>query len=242
VLLDLGEYSAQDIKDSYIPLSDPISSNSTSLAPALEKVFNNNSLFKNSNDPLDNQRPKILILITVGAPTDCSADYNTPIFWINKLKMTKDVLTYVIGFNAGFDELNLYAEAGGTDSGEAVGQKYFSATNPTQLISAIRKILSCQEYAFAPGDSCSADCQTFGGYCGNGKVEVGSPEECDDGNENDTTDNCHNDCTKNTVPEEITPIVTPPACGNGKVDSGEACDEGDKNGRTCIPTYGHSCT
>ncbi len=49
--------------------------------------------------------------------------------------------------------------------------------------------------------------------CGNGVLEVGAGEECDDSNEVDG-DGCQADCQL-------------PACGDGVVDDGEACDDGN---------------
>ena len=39
----------------------------------------------------------------------------------------------------------------------------------------------------------------------------------------------------------ILPKVTPPVCGNGKLESGENCDNGALNGYPCTPAYGSSC-
>lgn len=43
-----------------------------------------------------------------------------------------------------------------------------------------------------------------------------------------------------TSPITKNPLVA--SCGNSKVDAGEACDEGVKNGLQCNPQYGKSCT
>jgi cysteine-rich repeat protein len=59
------------------------------------------------------------------------------------------------------------------------------------------------------GNVCRANCT----YCGDGRVQPQSAEECDDGNDVDT-DTCRNDCTFNP----------PPLCGNTVLDAGETCD------------------
>lgn len=94
--------------------------------------------------------------------------------------------------------------------------------------------------------------------CGNSIVEAEEGEECDDGNFDDG-DGCSSLCTwepgygpqsstpvdsgttqtqpSNPTPSQPsnpTPIQTTPVCGNGTVESGEECDDGNtKNGDGC---------
>jgi cysteine-rich repeat protein len=98
----------------------------------------------------------------------------------------------------------------------------------------------CKTYATSSANSCAANCQTRGGYCGDGIVQFNSPEECDDGN-NNNDDKCTNNCKINE--DQVEQEDDGPAqCGNGTVDEGEACDQGDQNGVKCTPEYGESCT
>ncbi|MFB6182126.1 MAG: PKD domain-containing protein, partial [Candidatus Magasanikbacteria bacterium] len=98
----------------------------------------------------------------------------------------------------------------------------------------------CSSYATSTYNSCASDCQSGGGFCGDGEVQ--SPEECDDGN-NSNEDSCSNQCKKIEPPE---PKKGPKKCGNGKVEQGEKCDQGKQkgkqNGIKCTPKYGKSCT
>jgi len=89
------------------------------------------------------------------------------------------------------------------------------------------------------GQGCSYDCQGLGLRCGDGILQPDTVEECDDGN-NSNTDSCSNACIKlvSTL-EEIE--ETAGICGNNKIDSGEVCDKGTKNGIQCAPTYGEYC-
>lgn len=102
----------------------------------------------------------------------------------------------------------------------------------------------------ASGFSTSLFCDgsTYGTstYCGDGVIggsevcEVGdlggTAEACDaDTTDSDTTENgtrsqvCNSACTAWTTDTSITCAVA--TCGNGVVDSGEECDDGDNNGR-----------
>ncbi|MFH1947326.1 MAG: LamG-like jellyroll fold domain-containing protein [Candidatus Magasanikbacteria bacterium] len=46
--------------------------------------------------------------------------------------------------------------------------------------------------------SCSWDCQSYGGYCGDGYMQSIEGEECDDGNDKNQ-DGCNNDCLKENM-------------------------------------------
>lgn len=90
--------------------------------------------------------------------------------------------------------------------------------------------------------SCSWDCQNYGSYCGDKRVDYDYGEECDDGNDNDT-DTCHNNCIWNIAPQEKEKPPEYKACGDGEIDKdqGEVCDTGKKLGEICTPEYGKSC-
>jgi len=76
--------------------------------------------------------------------------------------------------------------------------------------------------------SCSTNDRTHislgGGVCGNAIVET--PEECDDGN-NNNFDKCTNVCTVNDPSTTSTTSTGSNTCGDGKLDAGETCDDGN---------------
>jgi len=74
----------------------------------------------------------------------------------------------------------------------------------------------CDDNNTEDGDDCSADCQTVTteAVCGDGVQE--GDEQCDKGPDV-PDDGCEADCT-----------ITPPECGNMKVEEGEACDDGNE--------------
>ena len=75
---------------------------------------------------------------------------------------------------------------------------------------------NCDDNNTEDGDDCSADCQTVTSevVCGDGVQE--GDEQCDNGPDV-PDDGCEPDCT-----------ITPPECGNMKVEMGEACDDGNE--------------
>ena len=77
-------------------------------------------------------------------------------------------------------------------------------------------------------DSCLNTCVSAS--CGDGNVQVGV-EECDDGANNGQPNYCNDTCSG----------MVPATCGNGIIESGETCDDGNTTTETC--TYGQtSCT
>ena len=103
----------------------------------------------------------------------------------------------------------------------------------------------CDDGNADDGDACPTSCQPAS--CGDGFVWAGH-EACDDGNAVDT-DQCRATCVAatcgdgvvwagveqcddgNTVPDDSCDnrcqATTPPVCGDGTVDAGEACDDGN---------------
>ncbi len=76
---------------------------------------------------------------------------------------------------------------------------------------------------------CASTCKPAP-YCGDHAVNTGFGEKCDDGalNSNSAASVCKLDCSGyNPAPQ---------TCGNGKLDAGEQCDDGTKNG-----TAGDTC-
>jgi cysteine-rich repeat protein len=101
---------------------------------------------------------------------------------------------------------------------------------------------SCDDGNNTSGDMCTAMCR-FEARCGDGMVQRDRNEVCDDGN-NFSGDGCRSDCGSNetcgnniidTAVGEVcdgTPGCAPGCrtltlCGNGRVDMGEQCDDGN---------------
>lgn len=93
----------------------------------------------------------------------------------------------------------------------------------------------CDDGNTEDGDGCSATCAREDG-CGDGEVVF--PEQCDDGN-NVSGDGCMYDCRLEFVVDdgtcdeannetcEYSPADCCPDCGNGVLDPGEGCDDGN---------------
>lgn len=71
-------------------------------------------------------------------------------------------------------------------------------------------------------EACAPGC-VEPGFCGDGVIDSGFSEECDDGEDNDGSyDGCNEDCSLG------------PRCGDGEVNGDEACDDGNRaNGDGC---------
>ena len=96
---------------------------------------------------------------------------------------------------------------------------------------------SCDDGNTIDGDGCTAEC-AWERRCGDGAREGG--EACDDGNSRDG-DGCRSDCTEERCGDGVVdlaagevcdspecPACGPPSnCGNGVVDEGESCDDGN---------------
>lgn len=97
---------------------------------------------------------------------------------------------------------------------------------------------SCDDGNQRGGDGCSAECR-WETSCGNGVLEAG--EVCDDGNGRDG-DGCRSDCTIERCGDGVHDVaagelcdgppceacVPPATCGDGVLDEGEACDDGNR--------------
>ena len=116
----------------------------------------------------------------------------------------------------------------GSENSDAAGTL---CTTTCQLPACGDGILNADEMCEPSLDpDCNDQCRP--NYCGDGIVstetdEAGAPlEVCDDGNNADG-DDCRYDCGQDLT-----------LCGNGTVDDGEACDDGDANGdqpgATCL--------
>lgn len=115
----------------------------------------------------------------------------------------------------------------------------------------------CDDGNLVPGDGCDGQCRRE--YCGDGILQTGLGEECDDGN-NRNNDGCVVGCRharcgdgfRQRGVEECDPprplacdatcheIPPPPACGDGRLDPGEQCDDGNRSNKddcpnTCMP-------
>ncbi len=203
---------------------------------ALEEIYaSKDTLF--GTDP---RTPKKLLIITDGDPTDqnhrnqlnqlitaCTGNtvQNTS-STIHKF-FDAGISTYVVGFgtlSASLkNNLNIFATAGGTDSGNSSGsviQKYFTAENSTQLVNAFKAIIACSEYSQFKQSSCAWNCQGYGEYCGDGIVQIQHDEDCDLGDQNGIGA-CTHYCKDPTV------VPGPAVCGNNARESGEQCDDGN---------------
>ncbi len=95
-------------------------------------------------------------------------------------------------------------------------------------------------WALAKEDSCSESCLTYGSYCGDGTKDA-PHEECDDGN-NEENDGCDATCHDEPPGEvEAAGDDLGEICGNGRIDDGEQCDQGDQNGIACEAEYDDQC-
>lgn len=188
----------------------------------------------------DQSVPKMVILITDGAPSDvagCTGNTTSSVrAQIERLRLY-GVKTYVVGFgnlpSTDQEIMTKFAQSGGTD------ESYF-ADSSAELVSAIKSILSCSPYSATKAGSCAYDCQSVGSYCGDGVTDLQFGEECDDAN-TVPNDACDNTCRTVVNPQAPTRDPGRKFCGdavrdwddrnnNNVKDSGEnwieACDTG----------------
>ncbi len=103
----------------------------------------------------------------------------------------------------------------------------------------LEKTELCDDGNVEPNDGCDASCSIETGYqcrmankpcvtkCGDG-IKIGN-EECDDGNP-DNNDGCSSVCQAEPGYDCTTGSCVASECGNGRVETGESCDEGERNG------------
>lgn len=135
--LEMGQHDAPTIKSSYSNIN---ADGGTSTPDALEIILNND-LVSEPGDAEDDLRSKVVVLITDGEPNSCGELPGT----INAAEALRDagIPVHVVGFNFGSNpaNLNLIAEAGGTDaSGGAGGDRYYTADDAGSLVTALRDI------------------------------------------------------------------------------------------------------
>ena len=82
----------------------------------------------------------------------------------------------------------------------------------------------CDDSNTVSTDACTATCQNA--ICGDSIVRAGV-EQCDDGAQNGQPNQCNSTCS----------AITVPVCGNGAIESGEQCDDGNTaNTDACTTT------
>jgi uncharacterized protein YegL len=141
-LLPMGSHDAATIKASYANI---LAGGGTSTADALEIIYRD-SLTSDPNDTDADVRAKAVVLITDGEPNACGGMPAT--LAAAQTLRDSEIPVYVIGFNFGSNpnNLNLMAEAGGTNA-NINGQRYYLANDQQTLVTAIsnisREVISC---------------------------------------------------------------------------------------------------
>lgn len=134
--LPMGQHAAAQIKQSYAGI---VADGGTSTPDALETVLRDH-LTSEAGDADDDLRQKVVVLITDGEPNSCGELPGT----INAAGAlaAAEIPVYVVGFNFGSNpsNLNLIAEAGGTDASNGAGNKFYTADNADQLVTVLRDI------------------------------------------------------------------------------------------------------
>ncbi|MBT4942139.1 MAG: VWA domain-containing protein, partial [Candidatus Magasanikbacteria bacterium] len=259
----VGEYDVAQISSMFTLIQNGQNLTPTPSVMQDVRLF---GLYEDASDPLNDLRGKKVILITDGDPTcdipgdDCTNDpvcvsvqnsegYAGAVAKERRVRHTVaqiealsalGVETYIVGFSSGANQsyLERFAKAGGTDT-------FYAADNAQGLLNSVEEIIGCTDYSLRAGNSCSADCQDFGGYCGDGIIQRSEGEQCDDGNYI-SDDGCNIYCKTGAVAEQPQDING--TCGDGVVQNPnnngeeEVCDLGDQNGIACDPEYGESCT
>ncbi len=151
------------------------------------------------------------------------------------------------GTGCGNSRIDITLDGSLVESGAYTHPDY-SFSNSKSVDYASGQVVTVKAYAFDDWDSGAAggqtaetdvtipdDCTPPPPECGDGEVNQAS-EQCDDGNKVDEGDDCRNNCTL-------------PYCGDGYIDTGETCDDGNnENGDGCSavcdeePEGGQGCT
>lgn len=143
ILLPMGDHTATAMQASWPVCGGANQANcyvpagGTPTADGLELVRTGGHL-NDSTDPQDALREKAVILITDGDPNNCGGQSGAEAQAMNLA--SQGVPVYVIAFNFGGNEgdLNDVAAAGGTDA--PGGDRFYSAGNTAQLVTAIQNI------------------------------------------------------------------------------------------------------
>jgi hypothetical protein len=156
-ILSVGNYTTRQLKDAYgtnytagtcphgsaIGLSgldiEEGGKHCTETGSALRDV-RDRMLYTDPSDQKDGQREKAVILITDGGACGCSAQ--APAVQAARDMNQAGIDTYVVGFNFSDSRLDEIAEAGGTDAPPAGGDRFYSASNATELVDALKSIQS----------------------------------------------------------------------------------------------------
>jgi len=195
------------------------------------------NIYENFSDE-DKLRQVNLVLVTDGAssglptPTEEIALLNSPSY---------GVLTYVFGVAYFTQAFNDWAVAGGTNQYIPIND---SSDSILDQMLEVYYSQPCRQYDIFNAFSCNWNCTGFGGYCGDGMLQVDSGEQCEgtapvpcttDGGYSGTAQ-CLNCQLQECIADSAVPTVG--VCGNGIVDEFEACDRGtDENGIICTPIY-----
>jgi hypothetical protein len=154
ILLPMGDYTAAQMKaswprcatgpgpDCYFPAGG------TPTADGLQLVRMGGHM-NEPGDPQDASRAKAMILITDGDPNDCGGQ-SAAVAQAQALA-NMGIAVYVVAFNFDGNENNLndLAAAGGTDAPPMGGDRFYSAANTPQLVSALQSIAGMQTISCA---------------------------------------------------------------------------------------------
>jgi uncharacterized protein YegL len=136
-ILSMGSHSASQIKNSY---SSVRAGGGTPTGGAIRQV-RTQQLYSDAGDSLDSLRPKVVVLITDGNPSDSCGDQTYAVEQIRELN-NDGLPVYVVGFGQGADsdKLQAMAQAGGTGN-------FYRADGATALVTTLRgiseSVISC---------------------------------------------------------------------------------------------------
>ena len=147
-LLDV-DYQSPTVFSNQVGSIDPWGNTPTGYA--LKRVLDD-KLLELSTDPVGLHRPRALVLITDGDPSqvctngqnrlDRAAAYDEALREAERVK-NSGIPVYVVGFQFGSatDKLNAIAQAGGTDaSGGTGGNRFYTANDTSSLLNAVNAI------------------------------------------------------------------------------------------------------
>lgn len=235
-ILDIQYYSGIDVRNATDGL---VACGGTYTGDAINWI--RTDIFENLSNE-DKNRNKNLVLVTDGDESD-----NVKYKAVDEIKeLSKNgILTYILGVAHNTDTFDQWAQAGDTGSYIPVDEN----DNIAEIMREISLRDLCREYSSSNGYSCNWNCTGFGGYCGDGIIQLQNGESC----EADTPCTLESgasgiqSCERCVLSEcnAIDPIGSEGDCGNGIIEEFEACDRSDQNGIECIDDleYPHiSCT